>query len=305
MPAASILVPTHSHASTLPLAVASALAQSVPDVEVLIIGDGVTPEVRGVAERLVAADERVRFFDHPKGENHGETYRDDAVNAASSDAIFYLCDDDLLMHDHVSDLLALLDHFNFVQCKNGYISTAGAAVPYPGDLSDPVMIEAMLNNTVAFNFVSITGTAHSRDFYRLVGQPWTSTPPGEWPDHHQWRKMVGHPMFSGQTSVRMTALQFPTSEGGRERWTERQRLAEIEPWAAIALSSSGQRVVDQLVAHGERFTLGRNHLTILELGIRVDAATLWQARRGQIIADRVSRFVYGLPLVRRTRRSSR
>ena len=40
---ASILVPTHDKPETLPLAVDSALRQTVPEIEVIVIGDGVTP----------------------------------------------------------------------------------------------------------------------------------------------------------------------------------------------------------------------------------------------------------------------
>ena len=45
MALASVLIPTHDHWATLPLAVNSALGQTVEDVEVIIIGDGVTEQV--------------------------------------------------------------------------------------------------------------------------------------------------------------------------------------------------------------------------------------------------------------------
>ena len=63
-----MIVPTHDHASTLGLAVRSALAQTLGDIEVHIIGDGVGDETRAVVEHLVHDDTRVRFHDLPKGE---------------------------------------------------------------------------------------------------------------------------------------------------------------------------------------------------------------------------------------------
>lgn len=126
---ASVIIPCHNKPTTLPLTVDTVLRQSVPDLEVLLLGDGVTDEVREVAEALVRQDPRVHFLDFPKGPHHGEAYRHDAVMAARSDAIFYLCDDDLLLPDHVADLLALLDDATLVQSLNGYIRPDGV-VPH-------------------------------------------------------------------------------------------------------------------------------------------------------------------------------
>ena len=287
-------MPTHSHASTLALSVGSALQQTEPDVEVIIIGDGVTEQVRKAAVALAASDERVRFFDHPKGENHGETYRDAAIREAASDAIFYLCDDDLLMRHHVADLLELLKTHNFVQSKNGYFTVDGQIGPYPGDLAEADTIAQTLRHDIVFSVVSITGTAHSREFY-LAGEPWTTTPPGEFPDHHQWRKMMRRPEFSGATSTRMTALQFPSSSEGRDSWTPEQRVAEIAEWAHLAATDEGMSRVDELVARGDRLTLIRYLAELTEL-------RLFRLRRGQVIAHNLATFVRRLPGARGSRR---
>jgi hypothetical protein len=289
-PRASILVPTHSHASTLALSVGSALQQTEPDVELIIIGDGVTDEVRAAALSLVAADARVRFFDHPKGENHGEKYRDIAIREAASDAIFYLCDDDLLMRRHVAELLELLESHNFVQSKNGHFTVDGQILPYPGDLAEAETIARTLRDDIVFSVVSVTGTAHSREFY-LGGAPWTTTPPGMFPDHYQWRKMMRRPEFSGATSTRMTALQFPSSGEGRDSWTPERRVAEIAEWASLAATDEGQSRVDELVARGDRVTLIRYVAEVTEL-------QLWKKRRGQVIANNLTTLVRRLSGIR-------
>src|SRR6187397_3559137 len=43
---ASVLLPTHVHAATLPFAVASVQAQGIDDIEILIVGDGVNDTLR-------------------------------------------------------------------------------------------------------------------------------------------------------------------------------------------------------------------------------------------------------------------
>jgi glycosyltransferase involved in cell wall biosynthesis len=64
--AATILIPTHDHGDTLRLTVASALAQTVSDIELLIIGDGVPEQTKPKIHAIAAGDPRVRFIDHPK-----------------------------------------------------------------------------------------------------------------------------------------------------------------------------------------------------------------------------------------------
>ena len=65
--AATIIVPTHDHGPTLRFALASALAQTVEDIEVLVIGDGVPDVTRKIVGEVSRSGRRVRFFDHPKG----------------------------------------------------------------------------------------------------------------------------------------------------------------------------------------------------------------------------------------------
>jgi glycosyltransferase involved in cell wall biosynthesis len=258
MTRASVLIPTHDHHTTLPLTVDSVLRQSVADLEVLLIGDGVTAPLRAVIEELVAGDSRVRFLDHPKGPHHGERYRHDAILAAESDAIFYLCDDDLFLPSHVEDLLALLEDHNFVQSLNGYCRPDGSVSFFAADLSNPTTIHLMLDERLGYNNASITGTAHSREFYLEVGDRWDTTPPGQHPDHHQWRKLWRHPSYRGATSARMTTVQLPTSSDGRDAWTPEQRHEELLRWYDLVTGPDAQQRYDAIVA-----TSARRELAVL------------------------------------------
>jgi hypothetical protein len=229
MARATIVVPTHDHHETLPMAVRTCLAQTVADIEVVIVGDGVTPETRAAAVRLASADARVRFLDLPKGDHHGERHRDLAVREASSDAIFYLCDDDLLLPRHVENLLALLPDADLVQCRNGYVDLSGGLVLFPTDLARPEAVAWHLRSPRR-NAISITGTAHRRDAYLALDEGWVPTPPGEWPDHYMWKKLLAQPGFRGATHPEMTAVQLPTS-AGRELVSQPERAAELQWWA--------------------------------------------------------------------------
>ena len=67
----TILIPTYRHAALLPYAVTSALAQTGASFELFVVGDGVEDDTRAALEPFLS-DPRVRFFDLPKGQRHGE-----------------------------------------------------------------------------------------------------------------------------------------------------------------------------------------------------------------------------------------
>ena len=250
MTRASVIIPCHNKSLTLPYVVDSVLRQTVPDLEVLLVGDGVTEAARGAIEELVAADPRVRFLDFPKGIHHGEAYRHEAVMAATSDAIFYLCDDDLFLPDHVSDLLHLLENATLVQCLNGYLLPDASFGTYASDLADGHLVAAIMDESIRFNSVSITGTAHRRSFYLEAEQWWEAPPHDQWSDHHQFRRMMRQPGFVGATSDRVTALQLPTSTDGREAWGEDQRVAELASWHTVVTGPDPQPQIDEIARSG-------------------------------------------------------
>lgn len=272
MTRASVLIPTHDHASTLGLSVESALNQTVDDIEILIVGDGVTAEVREVALALQEQDTRVRFLDFPKGPHHGEVHRDTAIQQSAGEIIVYLCDDDLLLPEHVADMSALLQRNELVQSLNGYLDVDGVVQLYTGDLADPVYRERLCDLSKEYNFVSITGTAHTREFYRRAGQPWETTPAGVFPDRYQWRKMLlaGNPR--GETSSRMTTLSFPTHQGGRETWTPEARASEVARWAELLRAPGAQDEIDRRVATSALGSLVVMTRYALELQDRVASA---------------------------------
>ena len=284
MTRASVLIPIHDKPTTLPLTVDTVLRQSVEDLEILLIGDGVTDDVRAVVEGLVDSDARVRFLDFPKGPHHGERYRHDAIGAARSDALFYLCDDDLLLPDHVADLLSLLEQHSFVQSLNGEVRPDGQVRFYAADLADPEVVAMHLRDDIRFCSVSITGTAHTRELYDAAGDRWDTTPVGWWPDHWQFRKLMRHPSYAGATSPRMTALQFPTSSHGRDAWTDEQRLAELEPWHRRVVAPAGQTDIDARCEAGRRAQLVEERAAIAVLHrdlawIREQHETLTESQR--------------------------
>lgn len=74
-PLVSVIIPTYNRAATLPRAIASAHAQSVRDLEVLVVDDGSTDTTRTVLAPAIAAG-TIRYFKRPHrgagaARNHG------------------------------------------------------------------------------------------------------------------------------------------------------------------------------------------------------------------------------------------
>jgi hypothetical protein len=243
-PGAAILIPTHDHTGTIDLAVRSALEQSVEDVEVIVIGDGVGAEMREIVGALVRQDPRVRFLDLPKGPHHGEVHRGAAIESTDAEIVCYLCDDDLLLPDHVESMRELLAEADLAHSQNGYLDLDGGWHSHLGDLASPTCRAWMLEP--GNNFVSLTGTAHTVDSYRQLPHGWRTTPPDHWPDQYMWQQFLVEPWVRARTATRVTALQFP-SHLGREEWSDQQRRAELEGWRAELASAAGRKRIEEAI----------------------------------------------------------
>ena len=224
-PLTAILIPTHDHVGTIDLAVRSALEQTVADLEVLVVGDGVGEGMRELVAGIARREPQVRFLDLPKGPHHGEVHRAAAIETTRAGTVCYLCDDDLLLPDHVESMLELLADADLAHSQNGYFDPEGDWHSYIADLSSPAFRAWMLEP--GNNAVSLTGTAHTVSAYRRLPHGWRTTPAGYWPDQYMWQQFLTEPWVRAKTATRVTALQFP-SHLGREQWDDSRRRGELE-----------------------------------------------------------------------------
>ena len=89
---ATVLVPTtKGRGVLLPYSIGSIQQQTIKEIEIFIIGDGVDEATREVIVDLMKVDNRIKFFDNPKGTRRGETYRHKALmEAAKGEIVCYL-----------------------------------------------------------------------------------------------------------------------------------------------------------------------------------------------------------------------
>jgi GalNAc5-diNAcBac-PP-undecaprenol beta-1,3-glucosyltransferase len=288
-PVATVIIPTYDHGPTLRPALASALAQTVTDLEVFVIGDGVPEVTREIVSAFARSDERVRFFDHPKGPRNGELYRHEALKEARGEIVCYLSDDDLWFPEHVETMQKLLDRHDFANSLPVHATVEGVVASLVVDLGDSRFANRMLGGT---SFIPLSCGAHTLDAYRRLPEGWSTTPPGIFTDLFMWQKFLRQPGCRVQSGTLPTLLLFPSR--GRKESTTGERVEELERWAKKVADESWRQdfiaeVLDSTVrdrariaadladAQGTRtFRLRRRVLTAPVLGSAVKAL----ARRG-------------------------
>lgn len=275
---ATILVPTFRHAALLPYALRSALAQEDASVEVLVVGDGVEDDTRHVVERFLD-DPRVRFFDNPKGERHGERHRHEALAEATGRIVTYLSDDDLLLPDHVAETLRLLEDADFAHSAPFLVQPDGSLAYAAIDLGNPRFHPFLLEGR--WNKVVLTGASHTMEAYRRLPEGWRPAPPDVWTDLHMWRQFLQLPGLRARTGTRITALHLPDQE--RRNASTAERVAELERWWRRSKEPGFREDLDGQALETLRALAVRHELRIQELKRTMwhaQSTRLWRARTG-------------------------
>jgi glycosyltransferase involved in cell wall biosynthesis len=247
VPVATVIVPTHAHAATLPVSVRSALSQTEQDIEVIVVGDGVDGPTRAAAHALAEADERVRFVDNPKGEGHGFEHRHQAVIDARSNHVFYLADDDLWFPDHVERLAELLGSAHLATSLVVGALPDGSARVKPFDLGLPAHRAAL---AAGERFIPMAALAHRRKAYLKLPSGWLV---GATNYRKVWTQFGQQPKMVTASLLAPTALHLASSS--REELPPEQRAAELERWSTVLENEELRRrfledVIARLVTKG-------------------------------------------------------
>lgn len=223
---ATVLVPTHDHGPTLIHSVGTALAQTVSDIEVIIVGDGVNDVARGVIADLQRGDSRVRFLDYPKGPRYGEIHRHAALASARGRIVCYLSDDDLWLPNHIAEMESLLQaDIGFAHTLPLWIGPSDRLRYWSVDLAIPYYRDQTVLDR---NWIPLSSAGHTLDLYRRLPIGWSTTPARQaGTTTYMWKKLLesGCGVMSG---TQPTVLVFPSSE--RRGWSLERRVQELEPW---------------------------------------------------------------------------
>lgn len=224
---ATVLIPTTGDRGLLlPMSVGSVLSQTVQDLEVFIIGDGVNEDTRRVVHDLMVQDDRIRFFDHPKDASRGEVYRHAALEQATGAIVCYLCDRDLMLRHHVATLHRLLRTWDF--------AWTAAVSPRAGMKQLPLWrppVQASRRRAAVLSGtggIALSCVGHTLAIYRRLPYGWRTTPPGVPTDLYMWQQFFGDGSCRATTTSETTILYF--RRGEHPGLPTPQRGIELAAW---------------------------------------------------------------------------
>ena len=106
-PRVTVIISTYNRSEVLRCAVASVLAQTMADFELLVVGDGCTDDSEQVV--LGAKDPRVRWINLPVNTGHQSGPNNRGLQEAKGEFVAYLGHDDLWLQHHLQCLIETLD----------------------------------------------------------------------------------------------------------------------------------------------------------------------------------------------------
>ena len=119
---------TYNWSAVLPFSIASALAQTFTDFELLVIGDGCTDDSEKVVSEI--NDPRVRWINIPRF-GHQTGPNNEGLRQARGEYVAYLGHDDLWLPHHLEVLVAALDAGGDVAHSTvAMIRADGSAMPW-------------------------------------------------------------------------------------------------------------------------------------------------------------------------------
>ena len=189
MPEATVLIPTFDHGPLIRHALASAQGQTLRDIEIFVVGDGAPAVTREIVERAAAGDPRIRYFENPKGERHGERHRHRALGEATGRIVCYLSDDDLWFPDHVATMAELLTEADFAGGMQGRFHPDGWIY---GQACNLALRQYRSPKTKLGIKLGLSSGAHTLAFYRRLPEGWRPAPPDVFTDQYMWRQILRH-----------------------------------------------------------------------------------------------------------------
>jgi hypothetical protein len=176
-------------------------------------------------------DERVRFFDYPKGVRRGEEHRHELLTGvASGEIVCYLTDRDLWLPGHVAELHRLLKTGDVAHTMRfGIGPDENIEVIWRSDLGSPSVRARRHELTL---LVPLSFGGHTLDAYRRLPHGWRTTPAGIPTDNYMWQQFLDQPWCRVVSSTEPTVLYF--KRGEHPGLASDDRLELLRTWQARA-----------------------------------------------------------------------
>jgi hypothetical protein len=277
----TIAIPTHNRRETLLLALSTALEQTRPAAQVLVLCDGCTDGSAEAARGI--GDPRVEVLELPKLGGYGYAHRDLAIERACGEAVMWLGDDDLLLPDHLERAGELWDtgSVDLVQTPAVLVADDDTLQWLGLDWSVPGHRSTLeRHNTNALSSVSVRASL----VRQAGGWDGTLSRLGDW---DLWKRVLACGARTAMTNE-PTVLNFRAT-GRQQPWLERvaqnrrwhARL--LDPAALAALRPQLRRVRSAREEHWRQ----ESHQSAAELKLAYEQLELTSAI-GQAVADELA-----------------
>lgn len=116
-PLVSIIIPTYNRVADLPTAIHSALSQTYPHIEIIVVDDGSTDKTEKVVAEIARCDHRVKYFCyHPN--RGGNVARNIGLDMATGQYVTFLDSDDIYLPEKIE---AQIDKLPVDHAASAYI----------------------------------------------------------------------------------------------------------------------------------------------------------------------------------------
>lgn len=125
-PRISVVTATYNRANVLRLTIESLRAQTVPDWELLVVGDACTDETADVVRSF--DDRRIQFVNLPVNSGEQATPNNEGVRLARGEFLAFLNHDDLWTPEHLATCLAAIGDDKLIATRTIVVDPNGAPV---------------------------------------------------------------------------------------------------------------------------------------------------------------------------------
>jgi hypothetical protein len=229
MPLFSVIIATYHWPAALALAIRSVLAQTCPDFELLVVGDGCTDETVAVVRGF--GDPRIRWFNLP--ENTGSQWRPNNVGLEESrgEYVAYLGHDDLWHPEH------LLVAADLIAAARPAAIAAGTVLHGPGGTAIRALSGFFAGGRYSPTQVIVpSGLLHRRDVVAAVG-PWRDHRELREPVDVEFVRRLARTVGDVAPTRRLTVFKWPSA------WRrDSYRIRDVSAQAAAVAQLTGDRL---------------------------------------------------------------
>ena len=202
-PRVSVIIATYNWSNALKFSLKSALAQTIHDIEIIVVGDGCTDDSESIVADI--ADKRVRWINLSKNSGSQAVPNNVGIGEAKGDFIAYLGHDDLWHPTHLEALLIAQ-----AEIQATYIFS-GAILYGPPDTMIRATTGMLPGNTPSrTDFAPPTTVMHKKGLVERIG-PWKNNHEVTHPIDYEFQLRAWDSGAKFATTGKITAFKFPAA----------------------------------------------------------------------------------------------